>query len=303
MNPTRALPGQGSWTNATRWTASRTRFRSTLRAAVVWISVAVFVAGARGHGDRNEHLARLDAKLEADPNAVALLLERAAAHRRLGHFDASLADLDRVLRVAPDHPQAHYLRGLTHLESGSLAEAEVALRRYLESAPQSPSGHTALAETLTRQGRHLAAAAEYTLAIAAQPTPVPDHYLARAKAYRAAGQPHLKLAVEGLDEGMSAIGPLITLQRLAIDIELDRGHHAAAITRIDGVLAKATRKESWLVHKGRVLASIGRDAEALDAFRLAEAAIDSLPHRLRASQAMAALRETISNNLNKDTAP
>ena len=303
MYPNRAHSGQGSWTNTTQWTAARTRFRPVLKAFLVSISVAVYVASGWGHGDRNEHLARLDAKIEANPTAVPLLLERSAAHRRLGHYEASLADLDRVLTLSPDNQRVHYLRGLTHLRSGSLAEAEVSLRQYLKSEPGSASGHTALAETLNGQGQHVAAAEQYTLAIAAQGVAVPDHYLARAKAYRAAGTPYLGLAVEGLDEGMSSIGPLVTLQRLAIEIEIDRGDHAKAIARIDEVLAKAPRKETWLVRKGSILASAGQEAAALDAFRRANAALESLPVRLRSSPAMTALRETITNHLNKDTRP
>ena len=293
----RAAPGQKSWTETSQWTASRTRFPSSLSVLLVLLSVALFAAIARGHGDRHEHLARLDAKIEADPNSVSHLLERAAAHRRLGHHQASLADLDRVVVLSPDNHQVHFLRGLTHLRGGEFDEAEAALRRYLASVPESASGHLALAETLSAEGRHLAAAGQYTLAIAAQPTPIPEHYLARAKAYRAAGKPHLGLAVEGLDEGMAVMGPLITLQRLAIEIEHVRGNHAGAIARIDRVLAKAPRKETWLVNKGRILASAGRQAEALDTFRLARAALESLPPRIRSSPAMVALGETISDHL------
>ena len=303
MSRYRAWPGWATWTKTAQWTASRIRFRSTLAVFVGSLAATVVVGSAWGHGDRHEYLAQLDAKIEANPKSVPLLLDRAAAHRRLGHFQASLDDLDRVLAVSPDHHQAYYLRGLTHLRGGDLTQAEAALRRYLKSVPHSPTGHTALAETLAEQGRYLAAAGEYTLAIAAQPTPVPDHYLARSNAYRAAGQPYLDLAVEGLDEGMSSIGPLITLQRLAIEIELDRENHAGAIARIDEVLAKAPRKETWLVRKGRILASIGRQTDAVDAFRLARAAMNSLPPRVRSSPAMAALRETISENLDKDTSP
>ena len=255
----------------------------------------LIAAIARGHGDRHEHLTRLDAKIEANPDSVADLLERAAAHRRLGHFDASFADLDRVAVLSPDNHQVHFLRGLTYLGGGEFDEAEAALRRYLTSVPESASGHLALAETMTAQGRHLAAAREYTLAIAAQPTPIPDHYLARARAYRAAGEPHH--AVEALDEGMAVMGPLITLQRLAIEIEHAHGNHAGAIARIDRVLAKVPRKETWLVNKGRILASAGQQAEALDTFRLARAALESLPARIRSSPAMVALRQTISEHL------
>ncbi len=259
--------------------------------------MALLVAVARGHGDRREHLAHLDAKIEADPNSAPLLLERAAAHRRLGRYDASLADLDRVSSLSPDNHQAHFQRGLTLLRAGETAEAEAALRGYLESVPDSAPGRIALAEALTAQGKHLAAAGEYTLAIAAQPTPVPDHYLARALAYRAAGEAYLQLAVEGLDEGMATMGPLITLQRLAINIEHDRGNHVGALARIDRVLAAAPRKETWLVNKGRILNSMGQEAEAIDTFRLARAALQSLPHRIRQSPAMVALAETISDHL------
>ena len=259
--------------------------------------MVLIAAIARGHGDRHEHLTRLDARIEANPDSVSDLLERAAAHRRLGHHEASLADLDRVAVLSPDNHQVHFLRGLAYLRGGEFDEAEAALRRYLTSVPESASGHVALAETMTAQGRHLAAAHGYTSAIAAQPTPIPDHYLARARAYRAAGEPHLQLAVEALDEGMAVMGPLITLQRLAIEIEHARGNHAGAIARIDGVLAKAPRKETWLVNKGRILASAGQQAEALDTFRLARAALESLPARIRSSPAMVALRQTISEHL------
>lgn len=299
----RARPGRETRTKSPRWTASRIRFRSILKVFVGLLSALVFVAAASGHGDRSEYLALLDEKIEANPDSVPHLLDRAVAHRRLGHFEDSLADLDRVLALSPDNHQVHYLRGLTHLRSGSLAEAEASLLHYLKSEPDSAAGHTALAETLSGQGRHVAAAEQYTLAIAAQPVAVPDYYLARAKAYRAAGAPHLGLAIEGLNEGMSSIGPLLTMQRLAIEIELDRGNHAGAIARIDGVLAKAPRKESWLVRKGRILASIGRQADALDAFRLAKAAMNSLPPRLRSTPAMTELRTTISTHLDKDTSP
>ena len=293
--------GLGSWTKTPQRTARRTRFRSSLRAALGLLGVAILVQAGWGHGDRNEHLAGLDAKIEANPDSIRNLLERAEAHRRLGHYDQSLADLDRVLAIAPDNRQVHYLRGLTHFDHGEFTKAEASLRRYIASKPDSPSGHTALAEALTHQGRHFEAGDEYTHAIAVQPTPIPDHFIARAKAYRAAGK--LDLAVEGLDDGMSSLGPLVTLQRLAIEIELDRGNHAGAIARIDDVLAKAPRKETWLVRKGAILASAGHHEKAFDAFRLASAALESLPPRVRSSPAMIALRERIAIHLDKDTSP
>ena len=208
-----------------------------------------------------------------------------------------------MLALSPDNRQVHYLRGLTHFDRGEFAKAEASLRDYIATKPDSPSAHAALADTLTQQGRHREAGDSYTQAIAVQPTPIPDHFIARAKAYRAAGEQFLELAIEGLDEGMSSMGPLVTLQRLAIEIELDSGNHAGAIARIDDVLAKAPRKETWLARKGAILASAGRHEEAFDAFGLASAALESLPPRVRSSPAMNALRERIAIHLDKDTSP
>ena len=258
---------------------------------------------AHGHGDRGEYLSNLDARIESQPDSVRLLLERAEVHRRLGHRDEALADLDRVFAISPGWSRAHYLIGLNHLDARLFGEAESALRRFLEDVPDSPSGHVALAEALTGQGRHLDAAEEYDLAIALQPTPVPDHFLARARSYRAAGERHLARAIEGLDEGMRIIGPLVTLQKLAIDTELARGNHAGALGRIDTVLAGTERKETWLVNKAKVLATAGRHGEARDAFLLASEALGSLPRRTRSSPAMVALAETIATNLDEMTSP
>ena len=258
---------------------------------------------AYGHGDRGEYLSDLDARIESQPDSVRLLLERAEVHRRLGHRDEALADLDRVFAISPGRSRAHYLIGLNHLDAGLFVEAESALRRFLENVPDSASGHIALAQALTGQGRHLDAAQEYDLAIALQPTPVPDHFLARARSHRAAGERHLARAVEGLDEGMRIIGPLVTLQKLAIDTELARDNHAGAIIRIDAVLAMIERKETWLVNKATVLASAGRHVEAMDAFRMASDALNSLPGRVQSSPAMVALAKTISHHLNKETTP
>lgn len=287
--------------------ASRTRLRWALRGAVGLLWATVFAQASWGHGDRHEHLARVDAKIEANPDSLRFRLERAVALRRLGHYEESLVDLDRVLALSPDNGHVHYLRGLTHFDRGEHGDAETSLRRYIDSVPESPSAHTALAETLIRQGRHREAGDEYSRAIAVHPTPAPDLYIARARAYRAAGAEFQGLAIRGLDDAMASLGPLVTLQRLAIEIERDLGNHARALGRIDEVLADAPRKESWLAYKGRILASTGREQDAVDAFRLAQAALESLPPRVRSSPAMVSLRESIAthleNHLNSEIAP
>src|SRR2546428_756963 len=76
------------------------------------------------------------------------------------------------------------------------------------------------ARVLTRLGQHVAAAADFTRAIAHEPDPLPEHYLERAQALAAEGEGHLDEALGGLDEGIQKLGPLVVLELLAIDLEL-----------------------------------------------------------------------------------
>ena len=50
-------------------------------------------------------------------------------------------------------------------------------------------------------------------------------------------------ALRGLDEGINQLGPVVTLQLLAIDLELRRKSYDAALTRLDLIAAESERKE------------------------------------------------------------
>ena len=279
--------------SALRWVDSRSIAKLGL---LCWLSVT---STAFGHGDTHEQIEVLNALLKQNPDHVASLLERANIYRRHRDFDEALEDLNRVRLLSPTSNTVFYLTGLTLLEQGKFNEAETALQIYIGRSPSSPRGHLALAKVFTQQKRHLNAAQEYELAIENQSTPTPDHYLARAHAYKEAGRPYLSQALEGLEEGIALMGPLLTFQRLAIDIEIVQGNHQSAIDRVDTILQDVDRKETWLVRKAKVLSSIGRKEEAKQQFLLAERSIELLPKRMRTSPAALALRKTIHENLNQ----
>lgn len=267
-------------------------------ALLCWFCVSTT---ALGHGDPHEQVEALNAILEKDPDHIASLLERADIYRKHRHFEEALEDLNRVRLLSPSNTTVHYLTGLTLHEQGEFKEAETALQIFINRSPSSPRGYVALAKVFSQQERHLNAAQAYELAIEYQSTPTPDHYLARAQAYREAGRPYLSKALEGLEEGIELIGPLITFRRLAIEIEIDQGHYQNAINRVDSILHDVDRKETWLVKKASVLHSIGRHEEAKQQFLLAERAIELLPNRTKKSPAIRALRETIHKKLKFET--
>ena len=263
-----------------------------------WCGVGLTVLG---HGDTHEQIEALTDVLKQNPDHVASLLERADLYRRHRQFNEALIDLDRVRLLSPTNNAAYYLTGLTLLEQGEFNKAETVLQDFLSRSPRSPRGQLALARVFTHQQRHLNAAQAYELAVDYQVTPSPDLYLARAQAYMNAGEAYLAQALEGLEEGITLIGPLITFRRLAIAIEIEQGKFHNALVRVNGILQDVDRKETWLVKKAQILTAMGRNEEAHQQFLLAERAIERLPERPRTSPAIRTLRQTIHANLNRKT--
>jgi len=95
--------------------------------------------------------------------------------------------------------------------------------------------------------------------------------------------------VVGLDEGIQKLGPLVTLQLTAIDLELRRRNYDAALARLDGITSQSERKETWLVRRGEILKLAGRQEEARAAFNAALVAIESLPPARRQSRTVTTL--------------
>jgi predicted negative regulator of RcsB-dependent stress response len=100
--------------------------------------------------------------------------------------------------------------------------------------------------------------------------------------------------VRALDQAIARIGPVHTLELRALELEEAAGRHDAALRRLDAMLSRAERRETWLKRRGDVLRRAGRASEALTAYRAAQAAIAALPAWLRESPDTAALAAELS---------
>jgi len=115
----------------------------------------------------------------------------------------------------------------------------------------------------------------YTRVIASLSQPTPEYYLERAKALEAVGETHIGEALRGIDEGIDKLGPLVTLQLYAIDLEVNRQHFNAALERLD-VIAPWLRPERHLQRRGEVLLRAGRVEEAQPRLQLSHELVAQL---------------------------
>jgi len=234
-------------------------------------------------------------EIAAHPHDARLYLRRGELHRFHGELRAALADYERAQSLDPTLAEADLGRGRALLEANRAHAARHSLTHFVHARPKDPDGHIELARCLVRLARPAEAAAEYSRAIAVAPRPTPDSYVERANALAAAGR--REEAIRGLDDGLRRLGPVVSLQEVAIENEVARKNWDGALARVDSVAALSPRRESWLVRRAEILTAAGRPREARATYREALAAIGTLPPRLRETRAMRRLEAQVMRSL------
>jgi tetratricopeptide (TPR) repeat protein len=253
---------------------------------------------AFAHDGLHDQIEQVTRRIAETPGDGALYLKRGELYRLHGEWDRALADLDRASRLAPGLAAVEFARGRTLLEAGRPAEARAALDRFLAHAPAHVEALLTRARARAALGEHAGAAADYTRALELMPRPEPDVYLERARALAAADR--VEEAVRGLDEGIARLGPLVTLELCAVDLERRLGRVDAALARVDLLASRSPRKETWLARRGEILDAAGRADEARAAFAAALDAIRALPADRR-TRAVVELERQLRDRLSVET--
>lgn len=254
----------------------------------VAICLALFSSFASAHEGLREQIVAITARIKRDPKNANLYLQRGELHRLDRHWTHAAADYDRAARLQPGLSVVDLARGKMLFESRRFLQAKVVLDRFLTRHPDHFEGLITRARVLTRMGSRTQAARDFTQALTLVSTPEPELYLERSQVL-AGDSRHIEEALRGLDEGINRLGPLVTLQLSAIELELRRKNYDVALTRLDTVSAQSERQEMWLVRRGEILQSAGRSEEARAAFRAALVAIESLPPGRRHNRTVTAL--------------
>ena len=260
-------------------------------------SLGAWNFSARAHGDMHAQIVETTKQIERDPGNAQLYFNRGEFHRAHRDWDLAQADYDRAIALNPQLSVVDFARGSLYLEAGWPQSAKVALDRFLKKTTNHVEGLVARARTLVKLEQPLAAAGDFTRAIDLGTESRPDLYIERAQALTAEDKPDPEAALRGLEEGIKKLGPLITFQLYAIDLEIKQKRFDAALARLDEVMAKSPRKESWLARRGEILLQAGRAGEAREAFEAALKAIAALPAARRQVPAMVDLEKRLRSAL------
>lgn len=242
------------------------------------------------HPGLDEQIARLSQQITASPLDTRLYLERARLHRRHHDAQAARADLDQAARLDPVESLVELERGLLRAAERDFETALVSLNHFLATRPGHVRAILARAQVLAQLGKGLEAAEDFTTVIDTASDPRPENYLERARALASTGFQFIPEAIRGLDEGLARLGPLVTLEEKAIELELQRSHYDDALNRLDRLCEPLPRKETCLVRRGGILEAAERLDEARHDFTRAIDSITKLPLRHRATGAMQELQ-------------
>lgn len=239
---------------------------------------------AWGHADLLALIDLVTKQVAREPNNPALFLRRGDLYR--AHQDWKLAedDYQRAAQLDPQLAAVDLCRGKLFAESGRLPEAKTALDKFLQRQPHHGDALLTRGRLLAKLEQIPAAIDDFSTALDHMTDPVPDYYLERAALQTKAGQ--LAQALQGLDAGMKRLGPLLSLQMRAIELDLGLRQYDSALRRLDTQRDPAARQEKWLVRRAEILALAGRVAEARDSYQAATQAIAALPARLQQTPAM-----------------
>jgi tetratricopeptide (TPR) repeat protein len=261
--------------------------------SIALAAVAILPLRLLAHGDLHEQILAVTEQIAKDPKNSELYLKRGELHRMHQEWDLAQADYDHAAALNTTLAVVDFTRGRMFLEANWPHSAKICLDRFLLKHTNHVEGFLARARTLVKLERPLDAERDFTTAIRYAPSGRPELYIERAQALANAGDKHYAGALRGLDEGIERLGPLVTIQLHAIDLELKRKQFDAALARLEKIAAQSPRKETWLVRRGEILLQAGRREEARAAYEQALKALDALPPGRRNVPAMNELEKRI----------
>lgn len=107
--------------------------------------------------------------LKSNPQDIRSNLNRAVAHKELGHWDEAIADYDRVIKISPNHAVAHLNRGAAKARKGLLKEAIIDYNQAIKLNPKDAVAYNNRGGVRYDLGEFEKAIADYDQAIKISP--------------------------------------------------------------------------------------------------------------------------------------
>ncbi len=235
----------------------------------------------------------MTALIQEYPADARLYLQRAELHRLDRNWDDALGDYGTARRLSPGLQVLSFHEGRTWLDAGKPLKAKPLLDQFLAIEPGHTGALLVRSRILAEIGYPVAAAEDLREALSQMRSPSPDVYLERARLLASAGGHHVDESLRTIEEGISELGPLVTLIQFAVVLESDRGRHLEALDYMNRLPSRVRRQPHWLKRRGDALHKAGRIMDARDTYRAALTQIERLPKSRRYVKVMVELESSL----------
>lgn len=250
-----------------------------------------------GHGEAHIRIAALTREIDGGlQNPARLHLQRAELFREDGNWKEATSDYDRALVLGADAEKVNLGRAKVLVASGEVDQARTLLNDLIRSNPQNFEAYLERAQLYKRIGDKKGAIADFQFTVPRHPAPEYQMFLDLAELV---GEEQPIEALRVLDLGIKRVGPVIPLQRSAVEIEIAQGKFPEALKRLDGIMDHASRKEEWWTRRAEVLMQVGRTDDARASLKKALIEMDMLPRPIRQATPMITLHSRIQTLLQK----
>lgn len=263
------------------------------------IAVLALSAAALGHADIDERIAALDEQIAQRPATRKLHVKRGELHRLHRDWASALADYRRAheLTEGGDATDIDFYTGRMWREAGKPERALFHLDVFIDKHPTHVDARINRSRVYAELDQPAAAVDDLHISIRQQQPPSPELYLERARLLIGKDMEQHEFALQGLDEGIARLGPIISLVQFAIDVQVDCGNYRDALLRIDSLPEMVRENPSWRGRKADILSAMGKDTEAHLEYQRAVAAIERLPPSRRSTKVMSELEQDLKNKL------
>jgi hypothetical protein len=160
-------------------------------------------------------------------------VQRGELHRLEHEFADARANYDRAARIDPDYPPLALARAAVLLDTGDPAACDAALVRFLDTHPLDTEALELRSRARAGLARFEEAAADLATLSREADRVTPDLYHQQASWLIAAGPAHWDEALEALEQGIERLGPIVSLETDAAEVESRLGRFEDARRRVD----------------------------------------------------------------------
>ena len=225
----------------------------------------------QAHGSLHDVIERKSRQIEQNPDDALALFERGMLYQKHGETGLALSDFHRALQLEPGYHVCHLPLSELYLKSGRVRKALYHIGLLIEKEPDNPFAYEARAAVYRAMGWKARAVADLRRVIALKNDDAirPEDYIRLSDAVLKGSPSHYGEAIGVLEAGLRRLGNIISIQSRILELELESNRCAAALERIDRIMAPLKRKEKWLAKKAQILERNGQPEEAFEAYRQA----------------------------------